>query len=60
MHDFPLMYNAKLTCNFCGEQLCKMELRDIHKNERSNICQVQLFVRTIFSQIEVLGQVAVP
>jgi len=22
--------NAKLTCSFCGEQLCKMELRDIH------------------------------
>jgi len=28
---FLVTFNAKLTCNFCGEHLCKMELRDIHK-----------------------------
>ena len=35
---------AKLTCKYRGEFLCKMELRDIHKNECRNICKVQLLI----------------
>jgi hypothetical protein len=30
-------HNAKLTCNFCCERLCKMELRDIHKRAQQKL-----------------------
>jgi hypothetical protein len=32
-----LTLNAKLTCNFCCERLCKMELRDIHKRAQQKL-----------------------
>jgi hypothetical protein len=45
LNYFSLKHNAKLTGIFYGERFCvKMKRSGIHKNKRSKIFRVQLFV----------------